>query len=110
MDDVAPPRPEQESEPKRSIFDGGRGSDFGGRSVGTVGSQRTKFGRKVAELCNALTGGFGDAGAALFLETCECTYQVEHRSTMNIRSRADSPELGAQPKGDRAVRCEGARF
>ena len=59
MDDVAPPRPEQESEPKRSIFDGGRGSDFGGRSVGTVGSQRTKFGRKVAELCNALTGGFG---------------------------------------------------
>jgi hypothetical protein len=59
IDDVAPPRPEPEPKPERSIFDGGPGSDFGGRSVGTVGQQRTKFGRKLAELCNALTGGFG---------------------------------------------------
>lgn len=59
LDDIAPPRPEPESRPKRSIFDGGGGADFGGRSVGTVGQQRTKFGRKLAELCNALTGGFG---------------------------------------------------
>ncbi len=58
MDDVAPPRAEPEEEPKRSIFDGG-GADFGRRSVGTVGQQRTKLGRKLAELCNALTGGFG---------------------------------------------------
>jgi hypothetical protein len=67
MDDVAPPRPEPEEKPERSIFDGG-GADFGGRSVGTVGQQRTKFGRKLAEFCNALTGGFGVAfqGFGLF--------------------------------------------
>lgn len=58
IDDVAPPPPEEEPEPKRSIFDGG-GADFGGRPVATVGQQRTKFGRKLVELCNALTGGFG---------------------------------------------------
>ncbi len=58
IDDVAPPRPEPEPKPERSIFDGG-GADYGGRSVATVGQQRTKFGRKLAELCNALTGGLG---------------------------------------------------
>ena len=67
MDDVAPPRPEPEPKPERSIFDGG-GADFGGRSVGTVGQQRTRVGRKLAEFCNALTGGFGVAfqGFGLF--------------------------------------------
>jgi hypothetical protein len=67
LDDVVPPRPEPEPPPPPSIFDGG-GSDFGGRSVGTVGQQRTKFGRKLAEFCNALTGGFGVAfqGFGLF--------------------------------------------
>ena len=66
MDDVAPPRAKPE-ERGPSIFDGG-GADFGGRSVGTVGQQRTKIGRKLAELCNALTGGFGAAfmGFGLF--------------------------------------------
>jgi hypothetical protein len=63
LDDVAPPRPEREPKRERSIFDGG-GANFGGRSVGTVGQQRTKIGRKLAELCNALTGGF--AGFGLF--------------------------------------------
>jgi hypothetical protein len=68
IDDVAPPRREPEPTPKRSIFDGGGGADFGGRSVATVGQQRTKFGRKLAEFCNALTGGFGVAlqGFGLF--------------------------------------------
>jgi hypothetical protein len=58
IDDIAPPRPEPEPKPARSIFDGG-GERGGGRSVATVGQQRTRFGRKLAELCNALTGGFG---------------------------------------------------
>jgi hypothetical protein len=58
LDDVVPPRPERPTERKRSIFDGGGGPDFGGRSVGTLGQQRTKLGRKLAELCNAVTGGF----------------------------------------------------
>lgn len=68
IDDVAPPRPVEEPEPTRSIFDGGDGADFGGRSVATVGQQRTKIGRKLVELCNALTGGFGVAlqGFGLF--------------------------------------------
>jgi hypothetical protein len=67
MDDVAPPRPKPEPKPERSIFDGG-GADFGGRSVATVGQQRTKLGRKLAEFCNALTGGLGVAfqGFGLF--------------------------------------------
>jgi hypothetical protein len=58
IDDVAPPRPEPEPD-RPSIFDGAGDADFGGRSVATVGQQRTKLGRKLAELCNALTGGFG---------------------------------------------------
>lgn len=67
IDDIAPPRPEPEPE-RKSIFDGGGGPSFGGRSVGTVGQQRTKLGRKLVELCNALTGGFGVAfqGFGLF--------------------------------------------
>lgn len=59
MDDLVPPRAEPEERPKRSIFDGGGGPDFGRRSVGTLGQQRTRVGRKLAEICNALTGGFG---------------------------------------------------
>jgi hypothetical protein len=68
MDDLGPPREKPDDTPERSIFDGGGGADFGGRSVGTVGQQRTKLGRKLAEFCNALTGGFGVAfqGFGLF--------------------------------------------
>jgi hypothetical protein len=68
MDDVAPPRAAPEPEPPPSIFDAGGSSDFGGRSVATVGQQRTRLGRKLVEFCNALTGGFGVAfqGFGLF--------------------------------------------
>ena len=67
LDDVVPPRPAAEPPPPPSIFDGG-GSDYGGRSVATVGQQRTKIGRKLVEFCNALTGGLGAAfqGFGLF--------------------------------------------
>jgi hypothetical protein len=67
IDDVAPRRPTPEPKPERSIFDGG-GERGSGPSVATVGQQRTKFGRKLAEFCNALTGGFGVAfqGFGLF--------------------------------------------
>lgn len=58
VDDVAPPRPEPEPKPERSIFDGGGGSSSG-RSIGQVGQARTRFGHKMSELCNALTGGMG---------------------------------------------------
>jgi hypothetical protein len=70
VDEAAPPRPTPEPKPKRSIFDGAGGS--GGPSVGQLGQQRTRFGRKAAELCNALTGGFGVAfqGLGLF-RACE---------------------------------------
>jgi len=66
IDDVAAPRPEPEPDTP-SIFDQG-GADFGGRSFATVGQQRTKIGRKLVEICNALTGGFGVAfqGFGLF--------------------------------------------
>jgi hypothetical protein len=59
VDDVAPPRPDADPEPQRSIFDGTGASR---RSVGEVGQARTAFGRRVTELCNALTGGFGLLG------------------------------------------------
>ena len=66
LDDVVPPRPAPEPPPPPSIFEGG-GGDFGGRSVATVGQQRTKFGRKLAEFCNALGGfGVGFQGFGLF--------------------------------------------
>lgn len=64
IDDVAPPRPAAEPEPKRSIFDPGPGTR--GPSVGTVGQSRTKFGHRVSELCNALTGGFSLMGFGSF--------------------------------------------
>ena len=60
LDDAAAPRAEPEPKPERSIFDLGGAS--GGRSVAALGQQRTKVGRKLAELCNALTGGFSVFG------------------------------------------------
>jgi hypothetical protein len=62
MDDVAPPR-EARPEPKPSIFDGTGASR---RNSTTVGQQRTRVGRAVAELCNALTGGFSIMGMGSF--------------------------------------------
>jgi len=64
IDDVAPPRPEAEPEPRRSIFDGTGGTR--GPTVGQVGQARTKFGHKVSALCNALTGGFSLMGFGSF--------------------------------------------
>jgi hypothetical protein len=66
MDDVAPPRPEADPEPKRSIFDGAGGGPSG-PSVGQLGQSRTKVGAKLASLCNALTsGGFSLMGWGSF--------------------------------------------
>ncbi len=64
LDDVAPPRPEEPDEPERSIFDDTGGSR--GPSVGQLGQSRTKFGHRVASLCNALTGGFSLMGWGSF--------------------------------------------
>jgi hypothetical protein len=64
LDDVAPPRPEKPDEPERSIFDGTGGPR--GPSVGQLGQARTKFGHRVAALCNALTGGFSLMGWGSF--------------------------------------------
>lgn len=67
LDDVVEPRPAAEPKPPRSIFD--LGSRSGSRpSVMQPGQARTKFGHKLASLCNALTGGFGVAfqGFGLF--------------------------------------------
>jgi hypothetical protein len=64
IDDVAPPRPEAEPEPKRSIFDGT--GEPSGPKVGQVGQARTKFGHRLSELCNALTGGFSLMGFGSF--------------------------------------------
>jgi hypothetical protein len=62
VDDVAAPRPAAEPE-RRSIFDG-TGSK--GVSAMTVGQARTRVGRRVAEICNALTGGFSFMGLGSF--------------------------------------------
>jgi hypothetical protein len=62
VDDVAPPRAAP-AEERRSIFDGAGGTRVNGTSVG---QQRTRVGRRVAELCNALTGGFSFMGLGSF--------------------------------------------
>lgn len=67
VDDVAPPRAEA-AEPKRSIFDGTGSARVSGA---TVGQQRTRIGRRVAELCNALTGGFSFMGLGSFCAQAE---------------------------------------
>jgi hypothetical protein len=64
LDDVAPPRPEAPDEPERSIFDGTGGTR--GPTAGQLGQARTKFGHRVAALCNALTGGFSLMGWGSF--------------------------------------------
>ena len=56
IDDVAPPRPVEEPEPKYDIFNPGPGAARS--SVGQVGQGRTRLGNKLRELCNAF-GGFG---------------------------------------------------
>jgi hypothetical protein len=63
IDDVAPPRPAAEPE-RKSIFDGA-GAPVGPK-VGQLGQARTKFGRRVSEICNALTGGFSLMGFGSF--------------------------------------------
>jgi hypothetical protein len=62
VDDVAPPRAAP-AEERRSIFDGTGSARVNGT---TVGRQRTRVGRRVAELCNALTGGFSFMGLGSF--------------------------------------------
>jgi hypothetical protein len=65
LDDVAPPRPEPEPD-KPSIFDGGFAGPSRGPNVGQLGQTRTKFGARMASLCNALTGGFSLMGWGSF--------------------------------------------
>lgn len=63
LDDVAPPRVAAEA-PARTIFDG-TGAPIGPK-VGQVGQARTKLGRRMSEICNALTGGFSLMGFGSF--------------------------------------------
>jgi hypothetical protein len=56
IDDVAPPRPVEEPEPKYDIFNPGPGAAR--TSVGQVGQGKSRLGNKLRELCNAF-GGFG---------------------------------------------------
>ena len=61
LDDRPEARPlPPEPKPSRSIFDSR--SSGGGRTFMQPGHARTKFGHRVGELCNALTGGFGFFG------------------------------------------------
>jgi hypothetical protein len=54
--DVAPERPMEEPEVP-SIFDGSGASAPRGPTVGRLGQTKTRFGARVAEICNALSGG-----------------------------------------------------
>jgi hypothetical protein len=64
LDDVAPPRVVEAPEAEPSIFDG-TGAPPGPR-LGQVGQARTKFGHRLSEICNALTGGFSLMGWGSF--------------------------------------------
>ena len=64
-DFAAPPAPPAERAPSGAIFSP---STHAGPSLFSPGQQHTRFGRKLAEICHALTGGFGVGfqGFALF--------------------------------------------
>jgi hypothetical protein len=57
FNDIIPKSPPKEDDPMEHLFDGGDGGSPAGRSVLGVGQSRTKVGRFLSDLCNALTGG-----------------------------------------------------
>jgi hypothetical protein len=57
FNDIVPKSPPEDADPLEHLFDGGGGGAPPGRSVLGVGQARTKVGRFLSNLCNALTGG-----------------------------------------------------
>lgn len=57
FNDIVPKSPAKEADPLEHLFDGGGGGPPSGRSVLGVGQAKTKVGRFLSNLCNALTGG-----------------------------------------------------
>jgi hypothetical protein len=67
LNDVVPKAPPKEADPMEHLFDGGGGGPPPGRSVLGVGQARTKVGRFLSNLCNALTGGVSVFGGVMSL-------------------------------------------
>lgn len=60
--DVVDEAPEEDEEPLEHLFDASGGGRSRGPSLASVGHARTKVGRALIGLCNALTGGFSIMG------------------------------------------------
>jgi hypothetical protein len=69
FNDLVPKKPPEDADPLEHLFDGGGGGGGPppGRSVNGVGQARTKVGRVLSNLCNALTGGVSVFGGAMSL-------------------------------------------
>jgi hypothetical protein len=59
FNDLVHKPPPEDPDPLEHLFDGSGGGSSSGPSVLGVGQARTKVGRFLSSLCNALTGGFG---------------------------------------------------
>jgi len=93
LDDLIDAPPPEEPGPSESIFEAAeRYRGRGGASVLSPGAARTRIGRALAELCNALTGGFGlGFGGRNFASVCaeqgESPKLFAHLKPAYLRSR-----------------------
>ena len=99
LDDLVDAPPPEEPGPSESIFEAAeRFRGRGGPSVLSPTNARTRVGRAVAELCNALTGGFGvglnGIGVATFCaEGGESAKLFAHIKPAYLRSRPVCTEV-----------------
>jgi len=99
LDDVIDePPPKEPGQPEESIFEAAERYRGRGPSVLSPGSARTRVGRALAELCNALTGGFGIGfGGKSFASVCadpgESAKLFAHIKPAYLRSRPVCTEV-----------------
>ena len=92
IDDVAAPRPVEEPEPERSIFDRARRLARSDRRAARASSARSS-GARMSELCNALTGGFSLMGFGSF---CAAATRGAERPVSRGAAGVPGPDAGVR--------------